>query len=179
MSNQLKSNELLHIATLGKSVGLKGFMKLHVISDFPELFHVGKSFLLDNNQNVTIEAVDKNLVKLQGVNSPEAAKSFVNKRLLMSYQHTRENCLLKQNQYFYFDIIGLHVVENNQHLGIVSTIDRIADIDYLLIKTDASFVTKKLPKSFLIPYQDKFIVHVDINNETILVSGGLDILEAS
>jgi len=113
MSNQLRSNELLHIATLGKSVGLKGFMKLHVISDFPELFDTGKSFMLSDNQNITIEAIDKNLVKLQGVNSLQETKRFINKKLFMSYEQTREHCLLQKDQYFYFDIIGSRILENN------------------------------------------------------------------
>ncbi len=179
MSNQLSNNEFLHIATLGKSVGLKGFMKLHVVSDFPELFDAGRSFMLSNNQNITIEAIDKNLVKIQGVNSLQETKRFINKKLFMSYQQTRENCLLQENQYFYFDIIGSRILENNQQLGIVATIERIAEIDYLLIQTDANLIAQKLPKSFLIPYQDKYILHVDTINKTILVSGGLDILAAS
>lgn len=179
MSNQLNRNELLHVATLGKSVGLKGFMKLHVVSDFPEIFVSGKSFMLNSGQSVSIEAVDKNLVKLCGIDSPEACKPFINKKLFMTHKQTREDCLLRHNQYFYFDIIGLKIVEDDQQLGIVSSIERITDIDYLLIKTDSKLVAKKLPKSFLMPYHDRFILHVDINKQIILVSGGLDILEAS
>ncbi|MDO8260641.1 MAG: ribosome maturation factor RimM, partial [Candidatus Magasanikbacteria bacterium] len=52
MSKQL--SKLLHIATIGKTVGLKGDMKLHIQSDFPEQFKKGSSFFIDADASLTL-----------------------------------------------------------------------------------------------------------------------------
>ncbi len=179
MSNPSSTIELLHVATLGKSVGLRGFMKLHVHSDFLEQFVDKATFFLDNDQTITIEIIKNSLVKLVGVKSLEDAKQFTNKKLYVTKKKTRESCKLNDNQFFYFDIIGSMVIENNQHLGKIENIERIGDIDYLIIKTDKELVHDNFAKSFLIPYIEKFISSVDIKNQTIEVYGGFEILEAS
>ena len=69
--------------------------------------------------------------------------------------------------------------ENGVLLGTVDEVERIGAVDYLTIITDEALVAKKLPKSFLIPYQDHFLISVNIEAKTIEVKGGIDILEAS
>ena len=179
MSNQLDQKQMLAVATLGKSVGLRGYMKLHLQSDFPQQFQNGKTFFINGDHTVTIEHIKDSLVKFVGIDTPEDAKRLTNKQLYTTHEETRENCELKENEYFYFDLIGSAVIENSKHLGIIKDIDRLGSVDYLMVETDTDLVQDKLPKSFLIPYQPPFIVDVDIKAHVVQVNGGLDILKAS
>jgi 16S rRNA processing protein RimM len=181
MSKQSKNNELLHIATIGKTVGLKGDLKFHIHCDFPEQFKNGASFLLQNQEKITLESVnhERGLIRISGISNPEDAKKFTNAHLFTTHEDTKKSCHLEDGQFFWFDIVGCSVYENDLLLGVVEEVERIAISDYLNIQTSEDLVKKGLSKSFLIPYHKPFIVETDIDKKIILVSGGFDILEAS
>ncbi len=173
--------DLLHIATLGKSVALKGDMKLHIKTDFPEQFKKNATFYITPDKQVTVESVNfqRGTIKLKGCNTPEEAKRFTNAKLYTTIERTREECELEEGQHFWFDIEGCDVYEDGKLLGQVGEIERILDTDYLKIKTAEELVTQKLPKSFLLPYDDRCIVTVDTDAKKIEAVGAYDILEAS
>jgi len=180
MSN-LSKEKLLHIATLGKTVGLHGEMKFHDKSDFPEQFRSGATFKTNKNKNITIESVNKErgTLKLQGINTLEDAKKFTNVKLFSTIEQTRENCALEDHQFFYFDIEGCEVYEGDELLGKVDEVERLGEQDYLVVTTDEDLVKKGFTKSFLIPYVGYYIVDVNIDSKEIDVEGAKDILEAS
>lgn len=179
MSKQ--SSNLLSIATIGKSVGLKGEMKLHIKSDFPEQFKKGVSFFINDKDSVTIDSVnfERGLVKFSGYNSPEDAKKLTNKHLYTTIERTRSECRLEEGEHFWFDIVGCSVVEDGKVLGIVDEVDRISITNYLFVKTDEALVKEGFAKSFLIPFNKPFTIKTDIEKKIITVSGAMDILEAS
>ncbi len=175
------SQELLYIATLGKSVGLKGDMKLHIHSDFPEQFVSGAEFYFDNHQKVKLASVnlDRGIVRIEGCNTPEDAKRLTNKDLYTTYEATRQHCKLDEGEHFWFDIIGCQVVEDGRELGRVADMDRLGAVNYLLVETDNILVARGYSKTFLIPYQPPFVLKTDTEKKIIEVTGGLDLLEAS
>ena len=177
----LSNKELLHIATIGKVVGLKGDMKLHLKSDFPEQFKSGNSFILNKKETITLSDVnhDRGLIKIKGYETPESAKRFTNAKLYTTYEDTRKNCHLDDGEYFWFDIEGCDIYEDEKLLGNISEIDRILDNNYLKIKTDEKLVSEGFAKSFLLPYNDSFILTTDVKDKKITVKGAMDILEAS
>jgi 16S rRNA processing protein RimM len=179
MSNPL--SKLLHVATLGKTVGLKGDMKLHIKSDFPEQFCAGAEFLSKDASPIILEDVnlERQTVRLKGVHTPEDTKRFINQQLFTTYDATREHIALEEGEFFWFDIIGCSVVEAGLVLGKVKEIERIGIVDYLSVKTSDALVSKGESKSFLIPYHEPFLVHTDIDSKSIEVAGCLDILQAS
>ncbi len=186
MSNQYNTkpsgdNKLLHIATLGKTVGVRGDMKLHIKCDFPEQFKDGSTFLINKKEKITLESVNltRGLARVLGVTSVEDAKRYTNVKLFTTYDETRENCHLEDGEFFWFDIVGCDVVEDGQILGKVQEVERITTSDYLNVKTSDALLEAGHAKSFLVPYHKPFILHTDIENKSIEVSGGLDILEAS
>ena len=146
------------IAKIGKTYGVKGWQKLHLLSDFPEQFKPNTTFSSDKIE-LTIEKVDlkKGIVKFKGVDTPEDAKKLTNRLLYSTEEETKSNVKLKENEYFWFDIIGCNVMENgkwkmeNKHLNLGKVIDiERADVDYLVIKTDENLVKEGYPKRFLI-----------------------------
>ncbi|MDD2449169.1 MAG: ribosome maturation factor RimM [Sulfurimonas sp.] len=180
MSNQFKEPRL-HIATIGKTVGIKGDMKLHDHSDFPEQFQKNSSFLTNKNTTLTLSEVnhEKGLIKIAGVNSVEDAKKFTNIKLYTTREETRKNCHLNEGEYFWFDLEGCEVYENGKLLGLVDEVQRITISNYLFVKTSQVLVDAGHVKSFLLPFHKPFLVSVDINKKNIIVDGAMDILEAS
>ena len=174
-------NQLLHIATIGKTVGIKGDMKFHDKSDFPEQFKVGSSFLINKKDKITLTDVnyDRGLVKINNLSNPQDCKKFVNAKLYTTYEETRKNCHLEEGEHFFFDLEDCQVYEDGKLLGVVKEIDRIAITNYLSIVTDESLVESGLTKSFLVPFIEPFKVDVDIDKKIITLSGAMDILEAS
>ena len=170
-------NKRIPIAKLGKSYGIKGWQKIHLLTDFPEQFKPGITFSSDK-KDLTIEKIDlkRGLVKFKGVDTPEDAKKLTNRILYTTEEETKQNIKLKKDEYFWFDIIGCEVFENNKKLGKVKDIER-ADVDYLIINTDESLIKNGYPKRFLIDFK-RNVKDVDIENKKIEASGALDILES-
>ncbi len=180
MSNQL-NKKLLHIATIGKTVGIKGDMKLHIQSDFPEQFISGASFFINKNDKIVLSEVnlEKGLVKINNISNPEDAKKFTNAKLYTTYEDTRKNCHLEDGEYFWFDLEDCEVFEDGKLLGKVYEVQRLNITNYLVIDTDESLVKEGFSKRFLVPFIEPFKKSVDIDSKTITISGGIDILEAS
>jgi 16S rRNA processing protein RimM len=116
MSKLYKKEPLLHIATLGKTVGIKGDMKLHVKSDFPEQFVDGASFLINKKEKITLRDVniERGLVKINNITNPEDAKKFTNAKLFTTYEQTRKTCHLDKGEYFFFDLEDCEVFEDGK-----------------------------------------------------------------
>ena len=170
----------LAIARLGRSVGLKGEMRFFDLSDFPEQFQKGASFESDRGR-LTIEKINpaRGTIKFVGIDTPEDAKRLTNAYLYSDEKSTKELLSLNEGEYFWFDIIGLALYEKGELLGHVEDIQRLPQCDYLLVRTAQELVAQKLPKSFLLPFSDPFIVDVDLQAKRIEAAGARDILEAS
>ena len=187
-------NKKIPIAKIGKSHGIKGWQKIHLLTDFPEQFKPGTTFSSDKT-DLTIDKIDlkKGLVKFTGIDTPEDAKKLTNRTLYTTEEETKENIKLKKNEYFWFEIIGSDVIENGElkiengkceliksdkivKLGKVKDIER-ADVDYLVINTDDELIKKGYPKRFLIDFK-RHVKNVDVKNKKIEANGAIEILES-
>ena len=141
----------IYIAKLGKTVGLKGQQKLIIDTDFPEQFKKDTQLTTDKNQNLIIETYNNanNVVKFLGIDTIEDAKKLTNRQLFVSTEDTRDSCKLADKQFFWFDMIGCEVKENDEIMGKVSDIQRMPLSDYLMIETDSILTEKGLSDSFL------------------------------
>ena len=171
----------IYIAKLGKTVGLKGQQKLIIDTDFPEQFKKNTKLMTDKKQELIIETYNtaNSVVKFVGIDSIEDAKKLTNRQLFVSSEDTRDNCDLDDKQFFWFDMIGCEVQEDNLILGKVSDIQRMPLSDYLMIETDPKLIEKGYSTSFLLPYIDTYIVNVNIETKTIIAQEAKAILEAS
>lgn len=168
------------VAQFGRAVGLKGELKLNLHTDFPEQFKVGR-VLSTNRGPLTIQNYNpkRNLIKIEGIDTPEDAKRITNAKVFSSKEETLKYCNLKKDQYFWFDLIGCSIIEDSEVLGVVSEIQRLPQGDYFLINTDEKLIHGGMAKSFLLPYLPHFVKSVDIEQKIITVSSAKDILEAS
>jgi 16S rRNA processing protein RimM len=168
------------IANIGKCVGLKGELKLHLQTDFPEQFKKGATFKSDGLE-VTVQYYkhDRGVVKFEGYDDRTMAEKLTTRKLYTDEEFTRANCDLDDGEFYYFDIIGSTIVEDDRVLGEVVDITDIAGTDYFSIKTDTTLVEEKYPKSFMIPYIDRYILDTDITTKTIKTKDAIAILENS
>jgi len=178
---QTKKEQLLHIATIGKTVGIHGDMKFHIKCDFPEQFQNGATFFTNLKKDITLNDVnlERGTIKVDGINTIEDAKKYTNAKLFTTREETRKNCHLDEGEYFWFDLEDCEVYEDGKLLGVVNEVERIAITNYLNIKTDEKLVEAGSAKSFLVPFNEPFKVSVDIDKKIITLSGAIDILEAS
>lgn len=152
---------LVLVAKLGRTVGVQGFVRLHNLSDFPEQFECGASFFDKNSRVLKIKARNAQSVLFEGFESLESAKTLVNLELFQSVEKSRTSCKLDDDEFFYFDIIGLEVFENGLLLGVVKDI-LPAGNDLLLIKSDESLVKKGFTSEFYLPYVDFYVKSVEL-----------------
>ena len=171
----------IYVAKLGRAVGLNGQQKLHIDSDFPEQFKKNSILYTDKNQKLIIENYNSSskVVKFIDIDTLEAAKKLTNRQLFVSFEDTKDNCKLDKKQFFWFDIIGCIVKENNEELGKITDCQRMPLSDYLQIETTSALIEENYSNSFLIPYIDEYIIDVDIEAKIVNVQNAKDILEAS
>lgn len=171
-------SDLVEVCILGKTVGLKGALKLHNRSNFIEQYKKGAKFYDKFGNLFSIKSYEpsNSLVIFDGYESIEEAKGLVNKVLYRTLEDTKKSCKLKKDEYFYFDIIDSMVYEDGTLLGKINDILEVGAGFLFSIETDQDLVKNNLSKQFYIPYQDNFIIKVDISNKRIDVKNSMNIL---
>ena len=173
-----KDNAL--IAQIGRTVGLWGDLKFHLHTDFPEQFKIGQTYT-SSRGDLTISDINekRGIIRFIGYESIESAKKLTNTKLFADEKDTKKNCDLHKGEYFWFDIIGCVVKQEEEILGKVSDIQRMVDTDYLIIDTQTNLVNEGFSKNFLVPYIDRYIIKSDIDEKIVYTKDAKDILEAS
>ncbi len=174
-------NDLLKIAQIGKTIGVRGELKLHIKSDFPEQFKKGNIFIISKDKTLKIEKFNPKrfVVKFEGYDTIEDASSLINKFLYTTYEDTQKNCSLKKDEFFWFDLIGSKVIENDNILGIVENIERFEPNDFLIIKSDKKFIDEGYSKTFLIPYIERYVIEFDKDKKIVYTRDTFEILKNS
>ena len=168
------------IAQIGRTIGLWGDLKFHIHTDFPEQFKVGKTYKTDRGDLTIAEMnMKRGIIRFQGYESIDAAKKLTNVKIFADIAQTKENCDLEEGQHFWFDVIGCTVEDEGIVIGTIEDIQRMGDTDYLIIKTDESFVKEGLPQTFLLPYIDRYVVKADMEAKLVYTKDAKDILESS
>ncbi len=168
------------IAQVGRTVGLGGDLKFHLHTDFPQQFRPGVT-LQSSRGPLTVAAYNpkRGLIRFAGYESPEAAKALTNAKIYSDEAQTRELCPLKEGEHYWFEIIGAEVKEGDEVLGKVREIQRMLEVDYLLIGTDDALREAGLPETFLLPYIPRYILSFDPETKVLQTRDAREILEAS
>lgn len=189
ISIDLLESDVIGVGSFGKSVGLKGGVRVFLITDFPEILCVNARFyiphtpttnlLFPHNTTATSHDMintqtksDKTLpfymltlhsynaqasvIRWNEITTRENADKLRNITFYSTINDTRKSCHLQQNEFFYFDIIGMKIVENGEILGIVQDIQKIANTYYFVIQ-----------KNFLIPYIDRYVLEINLSTQEI------------
>lgn len=175
-----KNDDLVYVAKIGKAVGLHGSLKLHIKSDFLEQFYPNQKYLLKNYETITIKSFnfDKSEVIFLGYESRNLAQKLTNEEIFSTKEQTRKNFNLKKDEFFYFDIIGLNIYENEILIGKVIDIEKIGSHDYFIVKIDEKMQENLSIKDFHLPYIDKYIVEIALEKQSIFTQNAIELLHS-
>ncbi|TLD78370.1 MULTISPECIES: ribosome maturation factor RimM [Helicobacter] len=177
------NSPLLLVAKIGRCIGVRGDLKLHIISDFPSIFIPKAIFHTRSFGELCIESFDSkyNLVRFKEHTSRESAARLVNCELYSTLDESKAMCDLKEGEFLWEEIIGAKVIEKCENteleLGLVTDIERIGTLDYLFVRTDTALVKQGFKKQFLVPNIEQFISC--LSPQGIFTHNALAILEQS
>ncbi|WP_169941943.1 ribosome maturation factor RimM [Campylobacter sp. RM15925] len=174
-------SDLVEVGILGKSVGLKGFVRLHDKSDFPKQFKKDAKFIDKDGNELVVKSFNNanSSILFYDFEDIDLAKTLTNRTIYTTQELTRQTCNLKKDEFFYFDILGCKIYENDQNLGVVEDIEDGSANHLFYIKTDEELVQKGLAKNFYIPYVNAYVEKIDIQNKIIYTKNAFLILENS
>ena len=168
------------IAQVGKTHGLQGDLKLHIHTDFPEQFKVGYTFETSSGKLELLSInLERGIVRFKGYEGIDYAKKLTNTKIYASLEETKERCELAEGEHFWFEIETCSVVEEGVTLGKISEMQRLAEVNYMFIETDAKLVEEGFSTTFLVPYIDRYVLKTDIEQKTVETKDAKEILEAS
>lgn len=160
-------NACYHFGQVIKTHGTKGEVQVYLDVDHPEYYKNLESVFLEINQKlVPFFIVDihisKNIaiIKFEDLDSIEQAESLVSSNAYLPLEFLPP---LKEGQFYYHDIIGFKVKDDN--LGWVGEVHDVISLPQHEIFT---FLYKD--KEVLAPLNDEVVKKVDMNNRTIEVS---------
>ena len=163
----------LLIGKLGKCFGLKGEVRLILLTSFPELrFCKGRKLSISNGKEA-VEATVKALrltekgylISFEEMPSINEVEPYVGFSLFMD----KKEAPLPEGNYRYGDLIGMEVFSKfGESLGKVKDV-----LDYAPKKTLR--VEREGKTDFFVPFVDEFVLDIDVENKkmTIRVIPGL------
>lgn len=175
-------NDKIYVGKLGKAVGLDGSLKVYIESDFPQQFKKDAIFTTNKGLTLVVKSYNQNrdVIKFDTISTVDDAKKLINQQLYTTIEQTRKSCNLKENEFFWFDLMGCKIVDDSGLLlGEVKDIQRLPSSDYFEVETNKELQEKGLPKIFLIPYIELYVQKIDLSLKTIFTKGCFAILENS
>jgi 16S rRNA processing protein RimM len=150
-------SEFQRVGRIVNTHGLKGQVKVEVLTDFDERLAQGRRLRL-RDQWVTVEASqwqrDRMLVKLSGVDHIDDAKQLQWEYLLAA----PEDLVLDEDEFMVDDLVGLNVVTaKGKSLGCVDSVEAYPAQDILVIG------------ELMIPFVHQFVKSVDVEKKVITV----------
>jgi 16S rRNA processing protein RimM len=160
----MKSSEPEFI-TIGRILapwGIKGKLKVEVVTDFPQRFTPGSKIYI-NQQPMTVDSTGwhkgKAIIKLNTIDSIEEAQRFRGQRVEI---HRSQLQLLPEGQYYQFQLIGLEVwTTQGELLGNITEILTAASND--------NYVVHGAKGEILIPAIEDVVKSIDLDKGRITI----------
>jgi 16S rRNA processing protein RimM len=160
----------LVVGRFGKTYGIKGWLKIHSLTDPPENilnYFPWQTDYTDKWQVIEISESKRLgqqiIVKIAGCDTPEQAKLYVNLPIAIDRSQLP---LLPQGEFYWIELIGLKVInEKGLLLGLVESLMETGSNDVLVIKGE---------RTRLLPYTKEVIKEIKINEGTINVVWDFD-----
>jgi 16S rRNA processing protein RimM len=168
-------NDLVAIAKIVKSRGLRGEVSADVLTDFPERFENLESVIAllpdGTRRNLKIEdfRFQKNriLLTFKGIDSIEAAEEMRDAEICIPES---EAVALEEDEFFDWQLAGCAVeTVEGERLGFVKELMRTGGTEILVVEG--------AEKEFLIPFAASVCTEVDVENKLIRVDAPEGLLE--
>ena len=143
----MQDSEKILIAKIQAHQGLNGWLKIYSYSESIEKFSKYKYFfVLNNKKHIRLDVEDSLInksikIKFENFNSREDSNDYIGKDIYISKDQLDK---LKENQFYWNELIGLNVyLDNEEKIGVVADMIETGSNDVLVIKGD---------NEILIPY---------------------------
>ena len=162
----MKKNNLIHVGTFGQPQGLKGDIKINILTSSLESFKILKNYFMQDSKTVlhftALRKIGKkNVASLEGCEDRNAALDYRGKYIFSLKENFSK---ISEDEYYVIDLIGCDVFNiEKKSLGIVIDIKNFGAGD--LIE-----VTSESKKIFFIPMNDDNLVSVNILEKKIIVN---------
>lgn len=163
---EVNRDDLVVVATVVKSHGLKGMFKVKVETDNPKRFLPGEILLLtlqNRISEVTVESFTPQnrygLLKLAEVSSIEESEQWRGADLTVPGSSLVP---LEDGHYYTFQLLGLNVVtQEGRSLGVLSQIEEMPSGDIYLVKGNEG--------EFYVPAQGDIITGINLEEKTMVI----------
>lgn len=166
----LLENKFIAIGKITKPVGLKGYVKVLSLTDFPDrfgnlkhikLFNERENLVLLNKFSNSEDFYVKDLIfekdyfkiLFDDYNDVGSVSGLIGCFLVINEAKRKK---LEKGKYYYYELIGLKVICEGELFGKISAVENYGGQDLLKI------YLYKDDKNILIPYVDEFVKKVDI-----------------
>jgi len=162
----MKKNDLVHVGTFGQPQGLKGDIKINILTSSLESFKILKNYFTEDGKTIfyftTLRKVGKkNIASLKGCEDRNAALEYKGINIFSS----KENFLtISEDEYYVIDLIGCDVFNvEKKSLGTVVDIKNFGAGDLIEITSGSN-------KNIYIPMNDDNLTSVNIIEKKIIVN---------
>ncbi len=169
-------DQFIFIGKITKTIGIKGAVKVILLTDFPERFLRLKEIQLydeklnkfvinelTNESNFSIFDVQlfNSFVRLsiKGFDNIDKVNPLLNKLICID---EKKRVKLPKGLYYYYEMIGCEVFESDKLLGTVTKIDNFGSSDILFIKNNKG-------NEIMLPLIKEFVTKIDVKNKRIEV----------
>ena len=162
----MKKNDLVHVGTFGQPQGLKGDIKINILTSSFESFKILKSYLMQDGKTIlhftALRKIGKkNVASLEGCEDRNAALDYKGKYIFSLKENFSK---ISEDEYYVIDLIGCDVFNiKKESLGIVVDIKNFGAGDLIEIITGNK-------KNFYIPMNDDNLISVNILEKKIIVN---------
>ena len=154
--------EFITIGQVLSPWGIKGKLKVEVVTDFPKRFTPSSKIYI-NRQPMTIDSADwhkgKAIIKLNTIDSIEAAQRLRGQPLEIHHSQFKP---LPEGQYYHFQLIGLEVLTTQGEL-----LGNITEI--LTAPSNDNYVVSGAKGEILIPAIEDIIKSIDLKKGYLLI----------
>ena len=170
-----RENKFISIGKITKPVGLKGYLKVFSLTDFPERFNKFSRVKiyserdnkvlqdrLSNSEDFQIKDVifEKDFLKVlfENFESIESTEYLIGCFIVINETERKK---LEKGKFYLYDIVGLDVISEGTKIGKLVSIENYGGQDLMKIKL------AKDKKEILIPFVDEFIKSIDVEKKVI------------
>jgi len=160
--------EFVIIGRLGRTRGTHGELWVTPDTDFPERFLKLTEIYVKNRdvweclKIISVSMIsDKPVVKLEGISTPEEAARFTNRQLAVLGS---DIVAPPENSYYWFDLIGCQVVEENtgRLIGEIVEVETYPANDVYVVKNTEGI-------ELLLPAVRSFVKEIAIEDKKIVI----------
>ena len=156
-ANSPSSNDKILVAVIIAPHGINGALSAESYSDNPRRFCVGAQLLTENGTVMSISSASMHkgrlLLRFEGIEDRNSAEPL---RGLKLYASAADVDPLPEGSYYYFQLIGLQVYEQDKHLGELRDVLNYAANDVYVVRPEQG-------REILIPALKSIVKKIDLD----------------